>query len=119
MRLLSSIFVFFMLTYTLGCEKASTMQTTPSSLSASDAADTATIGAGPKAVMYVHGMACPQCAYNVDLQLLKVPGVKDVKVNMASGIVTAQLSPENPPTQEQLAAAIRETGFSLVRIEMK
>src|SRR5688572_31796727 len=55
------------------------------------------------ATMWVHGMGCPQCAYNVDLQLLKVPGVEHVKVDMSSGKVTARLSPDNPPTRDQLA----------------
>src|SRR5690349_12047818 len=63
------------------------------------------------ATLVVHGMACPQCANNVDRQLLKVPGVESVKVDMGTGIVTADLSPSNPPTREQLAKAIDETGF--------
>ena len=71
------------------------------------------------ATMWVHGMGCPQCAYNVDLQLLKVPGVEDVKVDMSSGKVTAKLSPDNPPTREQLARAIDQTGFTLKKIEMR
>src|SRR5262245_9774240 len=70
------------------------------------------------AVMWVRGMGCPQCAYNVDRQLLKLPGVEDVKVDMGSGKVSARLSPSNPPTREQLAQAIVETGFTLKRIEM-
>jgi Zn2+/Cd2+-exporting ATPase len=75
--------------------------------------------AGSVAVMTVHGMACPQCANNVDLQLLKVKGVESVKIDMGSGRVTAQLSPSNPPTRDQLAQAIEKTGFTLVKIEME
>ena len=71
------------------------------------------------ATMWVHGMACPQCANNVDLQLLKVPGVQSVKVDMGSGKVVARLSPDNPPTKEQLSTAIDNTGFTLKRIEMR
>src|SRR5688572_5902909 len=70
------------------------------------------------AVMLVHGMACPQCAYNIDLQLLKVPGVESVKVDMGKGRVEAKLSPTNPPTREQLAQAIAQTTFTLKKIEM-
>jgi len=70
------------------------------------------------ATLWVHGMACPQCANNVDLQLLKVPGVESVKVDMGSGRVLARLSPGSPPTRAQLEQAIRETGFTLKRIEM-
>ena len=119
MRLFLNSFVVTLIILFNGCEKSATMQTSPSAQSGEVLNDSVDASSGPKAVMYVHGMACPQCAYNVDLQLLKVAGVKDVKVNMASGIVTALLAAENPPTQEQLAAAIRETGFTLVKIEMK
>lgn len=71
------------------------------------------------AVLYVHGMGCPQCAYNVDMQLLKIPGVKNVKVDMSTGRVTAQYDANQPPTRDQLAAAINETGFTLVKVEMR
>lgn len=71
------------------------------------------------ATMWVHGMGCPQCAYNVDMQLLKVPGVENVKVDMSDGKVVAKLSPENPPTKEQLSTAIEKTGFTLKRIEIR
>ena len=70
------------------------------------------------ATLLVHGMGCPQCANNVDRQLLKVPGVESVKVDMGTGNVTVDLSPSNPPTREQLAKAIDETGFTLVSIDM-
>lgn len=43
---------------------------------------------GPNtAILWVHGMACPQCANNINLQLLKVPGVKSVRIDMGSGRV--------------------------------
>jgi copper chaperone len=115
MRCVSFVMVFLLFALAVGCEKSRTVQTSVPALAGSDAPPAA---GAPTAVMHVRGMACPQCAYNVDLQLLKVPGVTDVKVNMATGVVTAQLSPDDPPTREQLAAAIRETGFTLVKIEM-
>ena len=70
------------------------------------------------AVLTVHGMGCPQCANNVDSQLMKVPGVESVSINMGSGRVLAKLSPSNHPTRDQLAKAIGETGFTLVKIDM-
>ena len=103
----------------VGCEKSTSMQTSQSAIGSSGSSEPSSAAEGSTAIMHVRGMACPQCAYNVDLQLLKVPGVKDVKVNMATGVVKAQLSPDHPPTKEQLAAAIRETGFTLVKIEMQ
>ena len=70
------------------------------------------------ATLVVHGMGCPQCASNVDRQLLRVPGVQDVKVDMGTGRVTVNYSAANPPSREQLTKAIEETGFTLVNIEM-
>ena len=95
-----------------GCQKSHSMSSSqePALGEASTVAHTATL--------WVKGMACPQCAYNVDLQLLKVPGVESVKVEMNSGRVLATLSPTSPPTSEQLAEAIKNTGFTLVRIDM-
>jgi short subunit dehydrogenase-like uncharacterized protein len=45
-------------------------------------------------------------------------GVRDVRVDMGSGRVTVHLADENRPSQEQLARAIRQSGFTLVRIDM-
>lgn len=70
------------------------------------------------AVLTVHGMGCPQCANNVDSQLMKVPGVESVAIAMGSGRVLARLSPSSPPTRDQLVKAIENTGFTLVKIQM-
>jgi copper chaperone CopZ len=70
------------------------------------------------AVLTVHGMGCPQCANNVDSQLMKVPGVEAVSIDMGSGKVLAKLSPSHPPSRDQLAKAIDRTGFTLMKIDM-
>jgi hypothetical protein len=38
---------------------------------------------------------------------------------MSNGKVFAQLSQDNPPSRDQLAKAIENTGFTLVDIEMQ
>lgn len=70
------------------------------------------------AAIHVLGMACPLCVTNVDKQLMGVPGVLDVSVNLGTGEVRARLSPENPPTREQLARAVERSGLTVDRIEM-
>src|SRR5688572_10669093 len=72
---------------------------------------------GPVATLVVHGMGCPQCSSNVDKQLLAVKGVHSVHVNLGNGKVTVAVSKEQPPTGRQLAAAIKKSGYTLVRIE--
>jgi copper chaperone CopZ len=69
------------------------------------------------ATLTVHGMGCPLCANNVDKQLKDVTGVTDVRVDMGSGRVTVHLAAENRPSKAQLARAIRQSGFTLVRID--
>src|SRR6185503_616031 len=86
-----------------GCQGAQSTAARPSPGSSSDFA----AGAMPEnvahvATMWNRGMACPQCSYNVDLQLKKVQGVEQVKVDMLTGKVQAWLSPSAPPTREQL-----------------
>ncbi len=70
------------------------------------------------ATLYVQGMACPLCANNIDDQLMRIKGVEQVTVDLGTGKVLAKLSPDNPPSQDELAAAIERSGFTLDRIEM-
>jgi len=117
---LSAFTLMFLMGWAAGCEKTTSMQT--ENRVAKQQIEAQAAAAGPvdphTAVMYVYGMGCPQCAYNVDLQLLKVKGVQKVRVDMSNGRVLAQLSPDAPPTREQLADAIKQTGFTLIKLEM-
>src|SRR6476660_5893844 len=70
----------------------------------------------PTATLLVHGLSCPQCASNVDKQLLAVSGVQQVHVNLGNGQVVVLVSPDRPPTGAQLAAAVKKSGYTLVRI---
>jgi copper chaperone CopZ len=108
------MFVFATVVGLTGCQNSPSSTSSPSDVSINAPAQE------PRtATMWVHGMACPQCAHNVDLQLLKVPGVESVKIDMGSGQVTAKLSASNPPTKEQLSTAIENTGFTLKKIEIR
>jgi len=72
----------------------------------------------PVAVLWVKGLACPFCTYNVERQLRKVPGVKNVAVTLETGKVSVILSEEQPPSEEQLRIAVKESGFTVDRVEM-
>ncbi len=71
------------------------------------------------ATLVVHGMGCPLCASNVDLQLARVKGVEKVSVDMSSGRVEVALAeaPKSRPSRAALTQAIKDSGFTLVRIE--
>lgn len=74
--------------------------------------------AGNSAVMYVNGMGCPLCATNIDKQLKRLPGIKDVKVDLGVGVVTLTLQPGAPhPSPARLGDAVEDAGFTLVKIE--
>ena len=71
----------------------------------------------PTATLVVHGLSCPQCASNVDKQLLAVRGVQQVNVNLGTGQVVVLVNKDQPPTGTQLADAVKKSGYTLVRIE--
>jgi copper chaperone CopZ len=76
--------------------------------------------AADNAVLYVNGMGCPLCATNINMQLERVPGVKTVKVDLGSGIVTlGLLKGAEHPSPHTLGEAVEDAGFTLVKIEEK
>jgi copper chaperone CopZ len=62
-------------------------------------------------------MSCPKCVSNVDLSLLRVPGVERVAINMKDGLVTVDLAESPKPTAAQLARAVDAAGLTLARID--
>ena len=68
--------------------------------------------------LLVHGMGCPLCANNVDKQLLKLPNVQQVNVDLGSGQVKLTMAPGSPPPpQPQLAKAVAHSGYTLVKVQ--
>ncbi len=120
MRSLSILFVLSLISLVAGCGESKPMDMESKVALDKIEAEAAADQAAPAntAVLYVHGMGCPQCANNVDVQLLKLKGVEGVKIDLGTGKVLAQLSPATPPTKDQLVNAIKRTGFTLVKINM-
>lgn len=67
-------------------------------------------------VMYMNGLSCPLCATNIDKQVEGLSGVSDVKVDLATGMVKANLTGPKTPSPKQLASAADEAGVTLVKI---
>ncbi len=61
----------------------------------------------------VTGMTCSHCVDSVDAELRQVPGVTDVKVDLASGAVT--VTSDAPLDETAVAAAVDEAGYELAR----
>lgn len=78
-----------------------------------------TIAGGPEiARYYVTGMDCASCAAKIESTAGKIAGVKDVKVSIASQIMTLQVDDpaERLPEIEQ---AVTGLGYQLARLEPK
>lgn len=109
----------FLVASLLGCQAPLAAQEPPG-----DSGSPGTVGLNasaneePAAVLWVKGLACPFCTYNVERQLRKVPGVKSVAVTLETGQVTVTLSKEQPPSEKQLRKAVKESGFTVDRVEM-
>lgn len=74
--------------------------------------------AANEAVLYVNGMGCPLCATNINMQLERVPGVTDVKVDLGVGKVTIGMLPGTKhPSPAVLGEAVEDAGFTLVKVE--
>ncbi len=71
---------------------------------------------GPTAVLEVHGLSCPLCANNLDKELLRIPGVQDVKVDIGTGTVTLELADGAKVERSSLDSAVRRSGFTLVSV---
>jgi copper chaperone len=61
----------------------------------------------------VTGMTCSHCVNSVDAEIRQLPGVTDVKVDLASGAVT--VTSDAPLDETAVAAAVDEAGYELAR----
>ena len=59
----------------------------------------------------VTGMTCGHCVNSVTEELLKIAGVKEVKVDLDSGNVN--ITSENELAQADLTQAIQEAGYEI------
>ena len=59
----------------------------------------------------VMGMTCAHCVMAVTRELSALPGVREVRVDLATGDVA--VSHDTPLDHEQVAAAVDEAGYQL------
>ncbi|MFN4242762.1 MAG: heavy-metal-associated domain-containing protein [Tepidisphaerales bacterium] len=71
-------------------------------------------GAGATVVrLDVHGLSCPLCANNLDRELLRLPGVEAVRVDLGSGRVEVTYGAGATADRAAIAEAVRRSGFTL------
>lgn len=68
-------------------------------------------------VLWVNGLGCPLCASALDVQILRVKGVGSAVVDLSAGKVTVGLRGDPRPSPWQLGEAVRDAGFTLVKVE--
>ncbi|MEY2807274.1 MAG: Heavy-metal-associated domain [Planctomycetota bacterium] len=66
--------------------------------------------------LVVLGMSCPKCISNVDLQLARIEGIRDAKVDMRHGLVTFVVPGPAEPSRAAVSRAILDAGFTLREI---
>jgi copper chaperone CopZ len=66
--------------------------------------------------LVVHGMSCPKCISNVELQLARITGITRPEVDMKNGVVTVKVDGNHQPSKASIADAIADSGFTLVEI---
>ncbi|MBX7269377.1 heavy-metal-associated domain-containing protein [Micromonospora sp. Llam7] len=60
---------------------------------------------------HVQGMTCGHCVNAVSTEVAAIPGVKDVQVELAAGLVT--VISDQPLTDDAVRAAVDEAGYEL------
>jgi copper chaperone len=60
----------------------------------------------------IKGMSCQHCVMAVTRALNAVDGIKEVKVDLASGVATYR--EDKPVSSEMVAAAIKKAGYEVV-----
>lgn len=61
----------------------------------------------------IKGMTCASCELLIERKLKKIPGVQKVHSNHRTGFTVVKVDPSNPPSPQQVEAAINEAGYSL------
>ena len=66
-----------------------------------------------KTTVKINGMSCVNCVRHVTEALEGLPGVSEVKVDLASGEATFQKA--DSVSMEQVASAVSEAGYQLAQ----
>jgi copper chaperone len=65
-------------------------------------------------VIKINGMSCGHCVMAVEKSIKKLPGIEDVKVQLAEGLATVYYD-ESKVSLDAIAESIEEAGYSVVK----
>ncbi len=63
--------------------------------------------------LYVNGLACPFCAYGVEKKVGGLAGVKNVEIDIDSGLVAVTMAPGASLDKAAAKQAVSDAGFTL------
>lgn len=76
--------------------------------------------AGSKqAVISVQGMQCPFCAYGIRKHLAKLPGARQVEVELAKNLAIVTFDADAKVGDDEIRRAVRKAGFTAGTIEWR
>ena len=104
------------ITAALCCALGASCQSAPRSASSPAAVAGPNTLADGRYTLVVHGMSCPKCISNVELQLTRISGITHPVVDMKNGFVRVEVAGGTAPTKDAIANAIADSGFTLVEI---
>ncbi len=67
--------------------------------------------------LYVNGLACPFCAYGVEKKVGGLAGVKNVDIDIDSGLVAVTMASGANLNEATAKQAVSDAGFSLRKFE--
>lgn len=74
----------------------------------------AAVTAPPNAyVLRVNGLACPFCAFGIEKEFSRQPGVENTNVDLSDGVLIVTVKPGTRFTDAQLNKIVKDAGFVL------
>jgi len=75
------------------------------------------LNAETKVEVKVDGLACPFCAYGLEKKLMKIDGIKDMKIDIKNGLVTFSLKEGKTVDEKTIKKIVKDAGFTAKEIK--
>lgn len=65
----------------------------------------------------VNGLACPFCAYGLEKNLLELPGIMGLHIDLKGGFATFHVPSNRTPEAGKIKKIVEDAGFSLAGLD--
>lgn len=76
----------------------------------------AMIGQNDKVAVKVEGLGCPFCAFGLEKKVKKIKGIKDITIDMETGMMNFQIPTEKNPGLSAIDQTVSNAGYTAVEI---